>query len=93
MDMIDLVVTVCAVLSPNMCEEKHLVFSASFSLQPTSRPPAIAPRIESKPPMISTGSALSTINESENWTPSRAPQSNPATSLTAPAVAQTGTRQ
>ena len=35
------------------------------------------PTIEVKPPMISTGSALSTISDSENCTPTRAPQSKP----------------
>jgi hypothetical protein len=31
MDVIELIITVCAVLSPNVCEERHLTFSASFS--------------------------------------------------------------
>ena len=44
MELIDLVITVCAVLSPNTCEEKHLVFSANFSLQQCAMaaPPYIA---------------------------------------------------
>ncbi|MEH2541363.1 hypothetical protein V1278_005615 [Bradyrhizobium sp. AZCC 1577] len=33
MTPIDLVVTVCAVLSPTTCEETHLVFSSNASLQ------------------------------------------------------------
>jgi len=33
MDTINLIMTVCAVLSPTNCEEKSLAFSASFSLQ------------------------------------------------------------
>jgi hypothetical protein len=33
MNAIDLIVTVCAVLSPASCEEKHLVFASSASLQ------------------------------------------------------------
>lgn len=33
MNPIDLIVTVCAVLSPSTCEEKHLVFSTHVSLQ------------------------------------------------------------
>jgi hypothetical protein len=51
MDMIDLVITVCAVLSPNMCEEKHLVFSAQFSLQQCAMaaPPYIAQWIGEHP--------------------------------------------
>ena len=31
MDVIELIITVCAVLSPNVCEERHLTFSANFS--------------------------------------------------------------
>ncbi len=31
MDAINLIITVCAVLSPNICEEKSLVFSAAIS--------------------------------------------------------------
>ena len=53
------------------------------------RPPTIAPAIELKPPSTSTGSALSTTRDSENCTPSRAPQSSPATSATTPAAVQT----
>jgi hypothetical protein len=33
MTTIDLVVTVCAVLSPTTCEETHLVFSSDVSLR------------------------------------------------------------
>jgi hypothetical protein len=33
MNPIDLIVTVCAVLSPATCEETHLVFSGGGSLQ------------------------------------------------------------
>jgi len=33
MTAIDLVVTVCAVLSPTTCEETHLVFSSDVSLR------------------------------------------------------------
>jgi hypothetical protein len=33
MSPIELIVTVCAVLSPTTCEETHLVFSSSVSLQ------------------------------------------------------------
>ncbi len=33
MNPIDLIVTVCAVLSPTNCEETHLVFSSHVSLQ------------------------------------------------------------
>ena len=33
MNPIDLIVTVCAVLAPTTCEETHLVFSSSASLQ------------------------------------------------------------
>jgi len=44
MNPIDLVVTVCAVLSPATCEETHLVFSSSVSLQQCAMaaPPYIA---------------------------------------------------
>jgi hypothetical protein len=33
MNAIDLIVTVCAVLSPATCEERHLVFSSDVSLR------------------------------------------------------------
>lgn len=33
MNPIDLIVTVCAVLSPATCEERHLVFSSNASLK------------------------------------------------------------
>ena len=33
MTPIDLIVTVCAVLSPTTCEEAHLVFSSDVSLK------------------------------------------------------------
>jgi hypothetical protein len=33
MDTINLIITVCAVLSPTNCEERNLSFSANFSLQ------------------------------------------------------------
>jgi hypothetical protein len=44
MNPIDLIVTVCAVLSPTTCEETHLVFSYSGSLQQCvmAAPPYIA---------------------------------------------------
>ena len=44
MNAIDLVVTVCAVLSPTTCEETHLVFSSNVSLQQCAMaaPPYIA---------------------------------------------------
>jgi hypothetical protein len=44
MNPIDLIVTVCAVLSPVTCEETHLVFSWSGSLQQCvmAAPPYIA---------------------------------------------------
>ena len=44
MNPIDLIVTVCAVLSPATCEETHLVFSYSGSLQQCvmAAPPYIA---------------------------------------------------
>ena len=53
------------------------------------RPPTIAPGIDSNPPRISTGSALSARKVSANCTPLRAPQSSPATSATNPATVQT----
>ncbi|WP_398468234.1 hypothetical protein [Tardiphaga sp.] len=33
MNMINLVLTVCAVASPNTCEERNLSFAADFSLK------------------------------------------------------------
>lgn len=51
----------------------------------------MAPPIDEKPPMISTGNAFNTTSESENCTPRRAPQSSPATRLVKPASAHTKT--
>jgi hypothetical protein len=44
MNPIDLIVTVCAVLSPTTCEEQHLVFSSAASLRQCAMaaPPYIA---------------------------------------------------
>jgi hypothetical protein len=44
MNLVDLIVTVCAVLSPATCEEKHLVFSWNGSLQQCAMgaPPYVA---------------------------------------------------
>ena len=44
MDAIDLIITVCAVLSPANCEEAHMRFSSSVSLQQCAMaaPPYIA---------------------------------------------------
>jgi hypothetical protein len=44
MNAIELIITVCAVLSPNTCEERHLAFSPEFSLQQCTMnaPPYIA---------------------------------------------------
>ena len=44
MDAIDLIVTVCAVLSPATCQETHLMFSGAASLRQCAMgaPPYIA---------------------------------------------------
>jgi len=44
MNAINLIITVCAILSPNSCEEKHLVISSDYSLRQClmSAPPYIA---------------------------------------------------
>src|SRR6202035_5813144 len=44
MNAIELIITVCAVLSPNSCEERHMSFSGEFSLQQCTMnaPPYIA---------------------------------------------------
>lgn len=44
MNTINLIMTVCAVMSPNTCEERNLVFSADFSLHQCAMaaPPYIA---------------------------------------------------
>ncbi|WJR79857.1 hypothetical protein [Bradyrhizobium sp. NP1] len=44
MDTINLIITVCAVLSPNSCEERHLTFASSFSLRQCvmAAPPYVA---------------------------------------------------
>ena len=51
MDTINLIITVCAVLSPTNCEEKSLSFSAAFSLQQCAMaaPPYIAQWIGQHP--------------------------------------------
>jgi len=51
MDMINLIITVCAVLSPTSCEEKSLMFSSSASLQQCAMaaPPYIAQWIGQHP--------------------------------------------
>jgi hypothetical protein len=51
MNPIDLIVTVCAVMSPNVCEEQHLVFSFSGSPRQCAMaaPPYIAQWIGEHP--------------------------------------------
>ena len=49
----------------------------------------MAPGTEVKPPMISTGSALSARKVMENCTPSLVPHTVAATSATRPATSQT----
>jgi hypothetical protein len=51
MDAIDLIVTVCAVLSPATCEETHLKFSGAASLRQCTMgaPPYIAQWIGEHP--------------------------------------------
>ena len=51
MNAIDLIVTVCAVLSPTTCEETHLVFSSNASLKQCAMaaPPYIAQWIGEHP--------------------------------------------
>ncbi|WP_407169293.1 hypothetical protein [Bradyrhizobium sp. ORS 111] len=51
MNLIDLIVTVCAVMSPTTCEEKHLVFDWQGSLQQCAMaaPPYIAQWIGEHP--------------------------------------------
>ncbi len=51
MDAIALIITVCAVVSPNQCEEKHLVFSSAASPQQCAMaaPPYIAQWIGQHP--------------------------------------------
>jgi hypothetical protein len=51
MNPIDLIVTVCAVLAPATCEETHLVFSYSGSLQQCAMaaPPYIAQWVDQHP--------------------------------------------
>jgi hypothetical protein len=51
MNPIDLIVTVCAVLSPMTCEDTHLVFSGGGSLRQcvTGAPPYIAQWIGEHP--------------------------------------------
>ncbi|WNV11929.1 hypothetical protein [Tardiphaga sp. 709] len=51
MNMINLVLTVCAVMSPNTCEERNLSFTADFSLHQCAMaaPPYIAQWIGEHP--------------------------------------------
>ena len=51
MNLIDLIVTVCAVMSPASCEEKHLIFDWQGSLQQCAMaaPPYIAQWIGEHP--------------------------------------------
>lgn len=44
MDTINLIITVCAVLSPTSCEERNLTFASSFSLRQCAMaaPPYVA---------------------------------------------------
>jgi hypothetical protein len=51
MNPIDLIITVCAVLSPTQCEETHLVFSGGGSLRQCAMqaPPYIAQWIGEHP--------------------------------------------
>lgn len=51
MDAINLIITVCAVLSPNTCEEKSLAFSAAISPErcAMAAPPYIAQWIGEHP--------------------------------------------
>ncbi len=51
MNAIELIITVCAVLSPANCEEQNLVFSSTFSLQQClmAAPPYIAQWIGEHP--------------------------------------------
>lgn len=51
MNMINLVLTVCAVMSPNTCEERNLSFTADFSLRQCAMaaPPYIAQWIGEHP--------------------------------------------
>ena len=51
MSAINLVLTVCAVMSPNTCEERNLQFEAAFSLQQCTMaaPPYIAQWIGEHP--------------------------------------------
>src|SRR5438094_715998 len=52
-------------------------------------PPTMAPGTDSRPPRMSTGSALSAISERLNCTPLLAPHMSPATIATTPATDQT----
>ncbi len=51
MNVIELIITVCAVVSPTKCEERHLTFSAEFSLRQCAMnaPPYIAQWIGQHP--------------------------------------------
>jgi hypothetical protein len=52
--LIELIVTVCALLHPDQCEEQHLQFAASMSLQQCvmTAPPYIAQWINEHPKWV-----------------------------------------
>ena len=60
MTPIDLIVTVCAVLSPATCEETHLVFSSNVSLRQCvmAAPPYIAQWVGEHPKWTASQMAL-----------------------------------
>lgn len=51
MNLIEIVLTVCAVAQPNLCEDKHLQFAAQVSLHQCAMtaPPYIAKWIDEHP--------------------------------------------
>ena len=53
MNAVNLIITVCAALSSNTCEESHLAFSSDFSLRQCvmSAPPYIAQWVGEYPQM------------------------------------------
>jgi hypothetical protein len=54
MGIVEVIVTVCAIAQPNMCEDKHLQFTSAGSLQQCvmAAPPYIAQWINEHPKWV-----------------------------------------
>ena len=73
MDAINLVITVCAVLSPANCQEKNLVFASNFSLQQCmmAAPPYIAQWVGEHPNWTAVSYMCGSREKTSDWTAQR----------------------